>query len=333
MRLAHQRLLATALGTTLIAASAACAPKSSTDDAADYPSKPISFIVPAAPGGGWDSTARQLQETMKSSKLVDQNIEVINRDGGGGATGLSQLITKEKGDPYTLMVAGLVMIGALEQAESPLKVSQATAIATVTSETEAIVVRSDSPYKSIKDVVDAYKDDPKSVAFGGGSVGGSDQLVLGQLLKVAGTAPKDMKYIPYAGGGEAIAGILSGDVEVGVSGLSEFQGQIEGGKMRLLAISSDEKKEIDGKPVPTLMSEGYDVDFSNWRAVYAPPGISDSEREGITKLIDKVHESKQWKDVLAKQGWSDFYKSGDEATAFMKSEEARVKTVMKELGL
>lgn len=333
MRLAHKRLLATAMGTALIATSAACAPKSSNDDAAAYPSKSLSFVVPAAPGGGWDSTARQLQQTMKSAKLVDQSIEVVNRDGGGGATGLSQIMTKDKGDPYTLMIGGLVMIGALEQASSPLKVSQATAIATMTAETEAIVVKSDSPYKTIDDVLAAYKKDPKSVAFGGGSVGGSDQLVLGLLLKAAGEAPKDMKYIPYAGGGEAIAGILSGDVEVGVSGLSEFQGQIEGGKMRLLAISSDEKKEIDGKEVPTLKGEGYDVDFSNWRAVYAPPGISDSERESIIKLMDKVHESKQWKDVLTKQGWSDFYKSGDEATAFMKSEEARVKSVMKELGL
>ena len=333
MRLAHKRLLATAMGTTMIAAFAACAPESSSDDAADYPSKSLSFIVPAAPGGGWDSTARQLQQTMKSAKLVDQSIDVINRDGGGGATGLSQIVTKDKGDPYTLMVGGLVMIGALEQANSPLKVSDATAIATVTAETEAIVVRSDSPYKSIDDVIAAYKKDPRSVAFGGGSVGGSDQLVLGQLIQVAGGTPKDMKYIPYAGGGEAIAGILSGDVEVGVSGLSEFLGQIEGGKMRLLAISSDEKREVAGEEAPTLKGEGYDVDFVNWRAVYAPPGISADERDGITALIDKVHESKEWKDVLAKQGWADFYKSGDEATDFMKSEETRVKSVMKDLGL
>lgn len=327
------RVVAALAGASLLVTAAACGPAATKDDASGYPSKTVKIMVPAAPGGGWDLTGRNMQQVIQKDKIVDADVEVFNRDGGGGATGLSQLISKEKGDPYQLMIAGLVMIGALEQAKSPLELSQAEAIATLTSETEALVVKSDSKFKTVDDVVDAYKKDPKSVTFGGGSQGGSDHIVAGLLLQAADLEAKDMKYIGYAGGGEATAGILSGDVEVGISGVSEFEGQIEAGKMRLLAITSDEKRDVGGKAAPTLKDAGYDVDFVNWRAIFAPPGISDAERKSIIKMVDDVHKSTGWKGVLKEQGWTDDYRTGDDAQKFVESESKRIEGVLKDLGI
>lgn len=320
----------------LVIATAACSPPGSpgtgSQDAAGYPASPVTLLVPAAPGGGWDSTARSLQQVITEADLTDQPVEVVNREGGGGAIGLAQLTGQYQGDPNTLMLGGLVMVGALAQADSPLKVTDATAIATLTSETEAFVVRKDSPFTSVQQVVEQYAADPSSVIFGGGSAGGSDHIAVGLLLKAAGQQPAGMKYVGYAGGGEATAGILSGDVEVGVSGLSEFVGQIESGDMRLLAVTSD-AADVAGQPAPTLQAAGYDVDFVNWRALFAPPGISDAQKAAITDFVTKVHGTPQWTDILAKRGWTDDFRTGDEASAFVRSQSDTVTSTLQELGL
>ena len=319
---------------TLIVGSA-CAPGASKDrdDAANYPSKPIELLVPAKPGGGWDQTARGLQQVVQEAKLTEQSVEVINREGGGGATGLAELTTNDKGNPYQLMIGGLVMIGALKQANSPLKITDATTIATLTSEAEAFVVRADSPFQTIQDVIDAYRADPKSVVFGGGSVGGSDHLLVGLMLQAAQLPPAEMNYVGYSGGGEAIAGILSGDVKVGVSGISEFEGQIASGDMRVLAISSTDQIDIAGKTVPTLTGAGLDVDFVNWRAIFAPPGLSDAEVSAVAAFVDRIHATPQWAALLKKRGWTDDYRTGQDATAFVTDQQSQTATILEELSL
>ncbi|MGH3384587.1 MAG: Bug family tripartite tricarboxylate transporter substrate binding protein [Nocardioidaceae bacterium] len=331
-----RRSVVVTTGLALVVAAAGCEQSSDGGgggETTDYPSETIEIMVPAAAGGGWDLTGRNMQKVLQDEDISSEPVEVVNVEGGGGATGLSQLTSREKGNAHELMITGLVMIGALEQANSPVQLNAATPIATLTAESEAFVVPADSPYQSIADVVAAYEKDPKSVTFGGGSAGGSDHLVAGQLVQAAGAEPADLKYVGYSGGGEATAGILSGDVAVGVSGLSEFEPHIESGKMRLLAISTTDEIEVAGKPAPTLKDEGYDVDFANWRAVVAPPDISDGERDAIIEMVDTLHESEGWKAVLEEQGWTDFYRTGDEAKAYIDEETERISGLMEELGL
>jgi len=300
--------------------------------AEDYPSRTVEIMVPAAAGGGWDSTGRAMQDTLQSENIVEESVEVFNVEGGGGATGLSEL-QGEEGDPHQLMMTGLVMIGALKSASSPVSLEDTTPIATLTAEAEAFVVPADSQFQTIKDVVEAYQQDPKSVTFGGGSAGGSDQLVVAELMRAAGADPAAMKYVGYSGGGEATAGILSGDVEVGVSGYSEFEEQIEGGEMRLLALSTADTFEVGGEPAPTLQDAGYDVDFSNWRAVVAAPGLSDAQAQAVTDMVSQMHDTQTWKQHLQKNNWTDFFKTGAEAEQFFESETQRVNDIYQELGL
>ncbi|RYU13420.1 Bug family tripartite tricarboxylate transporter substrate binding protein [Nocardioides iriomotensis] len=324
--------VAAVLGTTLTLAACNQAAGGGAASSEEFPSKTVDIMVPAAAGGGWDSTARAMQKVIEDEDVVSEPVEVFNVEGGGGATGLSQL-QKDEGDPHALMVTGLVMIGALEQASSPVSFEDTTPIATLTSEAEAFVVPSDSQYESIEDVVAAYEKDPASVTFGGGSAGGSDQLVVAELMKAAGADPSQMKYVGYSGGGEAIAGILSGDVAVGVSGVSEFESQIEAGDMRLLAISTAETQEVAGEEATTLQDAGYDIDFSNWRALVAAPGLSDDAKEQVTEVVDELHGTQGWKDALEANGWADFYKTGDEAQEYIDSEVDRVAALYEDLGL
>ena len=327
-----RRLAALSSLAALTLVTAGCSSSDGGSGSADFPSESIEFMVPSGAGGGWDTTARAMAGVMEGDDLVQESVKVFNVEGGGGATGLAQL-QNSNGDPYAWMMTGLVMLGALEQADSGVTLEDSTPVAVMTSEAEAFVVPADSEYDSINDVVDAYLDEPSSVTFGGGSAGGSDQMVVAQLMVEAGADAGEMNYVPYDGGGEAIAGLLNGDVEVGVSGVSEFEEQIASGDLRLLAISTAETQEVAGEDAPTLADAGFDVDFSNWRGVVAAPDVSDDDQAAIGDLLDELHGTDEWADELEKNGWTDFYKTGDEAQQFFADEATRVSELYDELGL
>lgn len=291
-------------------------------------------MVPAAPGGGWDLTARQMQHVIQEDDfLPERSVSVVNVTGAGGAVGISKLVTKNRKDPHTLMITGLVMVGALTLNQSKITISDTTPIATLTAEQEVLVVKADSPLKSVKDLVEKYKADPSSVSWGGGTIGGTDHITAKTLVKAGGADPSKVKYISYSGGGEATAAILSGDVTVGISGVSEFEEQITAGKMRVLATSGTEPVSVGGKQLPTMKSEGYDAEVLNWRAIVAPPDIPAADRQRLIDFVTKVNTSPEWAEIRKKQGWTDFFKTGDEATKFIADETTRVEALLKELGI
>ncbi|WP_435201295.1 Bug family tripartite tricarboxylate transporter substrate binding protein [Janibacter sp. GS2] len=340
MTLTRTRRTVAAATTALFLAGGvgACSDSSEGGDAAGgdaeaFGSESIEFMVPSGAGGGWDSTARAMQKVMEDEEIVSGGINVSNVEGGGGATGLGQL-QNESGDGHQWMMTGLVMIGSLKQAGGELSLTEnATPIATLTSEAEAFVVPKDSDYQSIQDVIDDYEKDPKNVTWGGGSAGGSDQLVIAELLKTAELDAGAHTYVPYDGGGELLTGLSNGDVEVGSSGLSEFLPQIESGDLRLLAISTDEEIDIGGETAPTLIDEGYDMNFANWRGMVAAPGTSDEDIASITALLDEMRETDAWEKQLEQNNWTDFYKTGDEAADYYDSEVERVDALYKDLDL
>ena len=303
------------------------------DDASQpYPARQLSIMAPAAAGGGWDTTARAFQGASRAAKL-DDGIEVFNVEGAGGTLGLSELVSKSSGDPYQLMMTGLVMLGAIETNGTDVPITRTTPIATLITETEGVVVPADSKYRSFKELADDLKADPGSIRFAGGSAGSTDQLLLGELARVLGADPKATKYVAHSGGGEANAAILSGSVDAGISGLSEFVDQIEAGKMRLLAVSAPVDAEIDGKKPPTIKEEGVDVELTNWRMLVAPPGIDDAERERITGYVEQVLKSPAWAENVKRYDWQPFVKTGSELDEFVASEQQRVKQVVADLGI
>lgn len=302
------------------------------EQAVAYPTKTLQIMAPAGAGGGWDTTARSMQKALQDASLLNgQSAEVRNVTGAAGTIGLAELVTQHEKDAHQLMITGLVMIGGVVTNKSPVDLSKTTPIATLTAESEIIVVRKDSKYTSLKQLVDDVKANPTSVKWGGGSAGGTDQILVGLLAKAAGADAKAVakQYVAYSGGGETKAGLLSGDVSVGVAGTSEFADLIKAGTVRALAVSS--AKAEDG--VPSIKESGYDLELLNWRGIVAAPGISEGERKAIVGLIDKLHSSPAWQKTLTDKKWQDFYKSGDAAKSYFDSEAVRIKAVLNEIGL
>ncbi|BCJ49649.1 C4-dicarboxylate ABC transporter substrate-binding protein [Actinoplanes sp. NBRC 14428] len=330
------RLLAAAMAVTLVAAAAAGCEKDTAGgrSAAGYPSKTLQLMVPAAPGGGWDLTARTMQKVLTDDKLVGESVEVYNVTGAAGTIGLSQLVAKNSGDPHHLMVMGLVMVGGVVANKSPVKLDQVTPIATLTAEQEVVVVPANSRYRTLEQLMTDAKANPASVTWGGGSAGGTDQILVGLLAKAAGADPKAMKYVAYSGGGESKAALLAGDLTAAVSGQSEFKDLVAAGKVRALAVSGATGVDVGaGTPTRTIKEQGYDVELMNWRGIVAPPGIDGPAKEAVTALIDRLHGSPGWKAALQQQGWEDFYRSGDAAAAYFADENRRITTVLTDIGL
>jgi putative tricarboxylic transport membrane protein len=312
------------LSRTLIAAATALFATSA------FAQTELKIMAPAAPGGGWDQTARSMQQALTQSGLA-KSVQVTNVPGAGGTIGIAQFATGSKGDGNALMVNGFVMMGAILTNKAPVTLEQVTPIARLTGETEAIVVPADSPIKSARDLVNAIKADPAKVRWAGGSAGGVDHIAAGLIAKAAGADPTKINYIPFSGGGEALAAILGGKVTAGISGLGEFEGQIKAGKLRLIAVTSPTRRE--GMETPTLKDQGIDLEITNWRSVVAPPGISAEQRKTLTDTVDKMVKSQAWQEILKQKGWDDAYLSGDEFAAFLKAENARVREVLTSIGL
>lgn len=300
-------------------------------DGEDYPEGDVELMAPADPGGGWDQTARAMQSTLTESGVVEENVEVYNVGGAGGTIGLAQFVSDNAGDPNQLMVMGLVMVGAIQLNDSPVDLSQTTPIASLLTEWEAIVVPADSEYQTLEQLVEAFRADPGSISWAGGSAGSTDQILIGLLAQEVGVDPAEVNYIAHSGGGEANSAILSGGVSAGVSGLAEVRDQVEAGQMRLLAVSSDER--IEEADAPTIVESGYDLVVPNWRGVMAPPDISDEDREAIVGMIEEMHDTTEWQETLEANGWTDFFQTGEEYETFLDEENQRVRDVLGEMGL
>ena len=289
----------------------------------------IYIMAPAAPGGGWDGTARAMQEAMQGAGIA-RAVQVENVTGAGGTIGLAQFV-KKKGDAKALMATGLVMTGAIVTNKSPVNLSHVTPIARLTQEWQSIAVLKNSDIKTIQDLAQRLKVNPGAISWGGGSAGGADQMTAGLFAKAVGADPSKVNYVAHSGGGQAMATILGGHVTVGVNSASEFLDQVQAGQLRYLAVSSD--KRIAGIDAPTFKEVGIDLVFSNWRGVVAPPGITAAERQALAAAIDRMVKSTQWQDILKKRGWLDAYMPTEQFEAFLKNEDARVNETLRAIGL
>ena len=290
----------------------------------------LRIFVPAAPGGGWDQTARSMENALRGTQLI-KTAQITNVGGAGGAVGLPQFINQWKGQGNSLMVAGLVMVGSLIANKSQFNLAQVTPIARLTGEYQALVVPAGSPFKTAKQLVDALKADPGKVPVAGGSAGGTDHILIGMIAQAVGVPAAKVSYVAFAGGGPATAAILGSQVAAGVSGYGEFSEQIKAGKMRLLAISAPTRQA--GIDAPTLIEQGINVELANWRGCFAPPGVSAADRKTMTDMVLKMTASKEWADICAKQDWTQITLAGDDFGKYIAGETERIRGILKDLGL
>ena len=290
----------------------------------------LKITAPAAPGGGWDSASRSLQQVLTATGAA-KNVQVVNVPGAGGTVGLAQFVNNAKGDGNQLMVMGITMVGAVLTNKSPVSLDSVTPIARMTGDPLVVVVPANSPHKTMKDLAAALKADTSKVVWAGGSAGGADHILAGLVAKQAGGEAAKLNYVPFSGGGEALAEMLGGRVTAGVSGYNEFESQIKAGKLRALGVSTG--KRIEGVDVPTLKEQGLDVEVVNWRGVVAGPGISAPQKAALAAAVDKSLKSPEWAKISKARGWDDAYLNADAFAAFLKSDQARVKEVLTSIGL
>jgi putative tricarboxylic transport membrane protein len=306
---------------------------SASSDGAAAGSRPISqlkILVGTAPGGGFDLTARSGAQVAKQAQLA-RNVQVTNLAGAGGTIALNKLIN-DKGNGKQLQMMGLGVVGAVVSNKSKATLQDTTPIARLTQESDIIVVKADSKYKTLADLLADWKANPRKLPIGSGSaVGGPDHLATMFTAKAAGVDPKQVNHVSFDGGGELLTSVLGGQVAAGVTGVGEVTQQIEAGKLRALAVTGADR--VNGVDAPTLKEAGLDAEMVNWRGLVAPPALSAADKQTLLDFAAKLHDSSEWKAALKSNGWTDAYIAGDEFKSFIDSENTRVAGVLTELGL
>ena len=290
----------------------------------------LKMMIPANPGGGWDSTGRALGKALQDAGVA-ASVSYDNKGGAAGAIGLAQFVNANKGDPNALMTMGAVMLGGIITGKPPVALNQATALARITSEYNVFVLPAESKLKTMKDVVEQMKKDPGSVKWGGGSRGSTEHIAAAMIAREVGVDPAKINYVAFRGGGEATAAILGGNVTVGGSGYSEFAEYITTGKMKAIAVTSETR--IKGVDAPTLKEQGINVVIGNWRGVYGAPGITAEQRKTLIEMIVKATKSKAWAEAMAKNGWTPALLTGVEFEKFVDDEFASLRAVMVKSGM
>jgi putative tricarboxylic transport membrane protein len=290
----------------------------------------LKMMIPANPGGGWDTTGRALGKALIDAKAAD-SVTYDNKGGAAGALGLAQFVNGSKGDPNALMVMGAVMVGGIITGKPPVDLKTATPLARLTSEYNVYVLPANSPFKTMADVVAQLKKDPGSVKWGGGSRGSTEHIAAAMLAREVGVDPAKINYVAFRGGGEATAAILGGNVTVGGSGYSEFAEYIKSGKMKAIAVTSPTR--LKGIDVPTLKEQGINVELGNWRGVYGAPGISAEQRKNLIAMIERAIKTKSWQEAMVKNDWTPAVLTGDAFAHFVDEEFAKLRATMAKAGM
>lgn len=298
-------------------------------EAGNYPSGPVTVTAPAAPGSGWDTTARALVQTLQKEKLVESPLPVQNRPGATGSVWLSTMVTSYKGADDHLAMTSLPIMSNQIRGRTQYGYKDVTMIARLFTEYYIVVVPADSPYKSIDDLVNAIKKNPTSVPVG---AAGDDRLPFGLVVEAGGGNPQSINFINYEGGGEEITALLNGDVDAAVAGVSEFRGQLVAGKLRGLAVLRDKRLEAPLDSVPTAKEEGYDVTLANWRGVYGPPDMPDHAVKYWQEKLEKAMGTPTWKKFAERNQWETTYMDGERMRQYLDKTYAEVEKALQSIG-
>jgi len=290
----------------------------------------LRLMIPANPGGGWDLTGRALGQALQDAGQA-QSVTFENRGGAAGTIGLAQFYNARRADPDALMVMGAVMLGGIITGRPPVSITQLTPIARLTTEFNVFVLPADSPLRTMRDVVEQLRRDPGSVKWGGGSRGATEHVAAALIARASGVDAGRINYVPFRGGGEAVAAILGGNVTVGGSGLSEFLPHIQSGRMRAIAVTSEQR--LPGHNIPTLREQGIDVVIGNWRGVYGASGLTPAQRAALTERVQRATESQTWRTALQTNGWTPAFLSGPAFDQFVERDFARLRAVMAMSGM
>lgn len=321
--------------------SGASTPQASEGDASapaasKYPEKPIVVVAPSGAGGGWDKTARSVVKILSENKMIGQTMTVENKPGGGGAVFMAEYATKDVKDNYKLFVSSppILINNLKKEGNSPFGYKDTTPLAQLTKDYGAIVVSADSKFQDMKSLIDALKADPTKVTVAGGSAPGSmDHLIAVLPAFKSGIDPKQVKYVSYDGGGEAMTALLGKNADVIATDASSVGEYLKAGKIRVLGFSSPERLGGDLKDIPTMKEQGIDAEFNIWRGVFGPKEMSADALAFWDNKLKELSDSETWTKELQMNTWEKDYRNANDFKVFLGEQEKLIQEMLTALGM
>lgn len=275
----------------------------------------LRIVIPANPGGGWDQTGRALGAALTSSGMVDKVI-YENIGGKGGTIGLAEYTKRYGSDPNSLLIGGMVMVGALALNKASADLKQVQTLARLTSDYLVVAVPADSPINSPKALAQAMRENLHALAIAGGSAGGVDHMYAGMLARVSKANAEQLQYKPFPGGNDVLQSLLQKQVQVGISGYSELRDALQSRKLRALGVSS--RRAMFG--IPSMRDQGIDAEMSNWRAVMTGKNVPPERTKQLLAAIEYASNQDNWKQSLASNSWNASWMTGKALQDFMEIE-------------
>ena len=293
-----------------------------------YPTRHIELVSPTGAGGGSDLVARMVAEIVAKEKLLPQQIVVQNRAGGGGAVG-AQYVAGRRGDPYVFMQAATALVTIPIRTGLDVGIDKFQPLGVIGFDLNSIAVAENSPYRTLKELLDAARDKPKTISVGTTSPGGNAHVMMYRLEQLTGAR---FNIVSFKSGAETVTGVMGGHIQLTAENLGEVIGQVEAKKLRLLAVPS--AKRIPGLPnVPTLKEQGYDIQAGAVRGFVAPAGIPRDAVKVLEDTLAKVHKSAAWRDYMARNMYEDIYMNADEMGKFLATQKTEMTQFFKDIGL
>ena len=304
--------------------------------AQDFTPENPECIAPANPGGGWDFTCRQVGKTMQDTGLIDSTMQVVNMAGGGGGVAYAEVVNKRGGDDDLIVAASSATATRLAQGAFPGNtMDDVRWLGSVGADYGVIAVAADSDIQDLPALMDMIKEDPTSVSIGGGSaVGGWDHLKVLIAAQAAGVEDvRQVKYIAFDGGGEAVTQLLGGSLQAFTGDLSEATGFMESGDIRVVALLAPERLEGEFSDLPTATEQGIDAVGANWRGFYGPGDMSDEAYDWWAATIGEMYASDEWKAIMETNGLAPLDLTGADFQQFVADSVAEIESLSREIGI
>ena len=275
----------------------------------------LRIVIPANPGGGWDQTGRALGAVLTSCGTVDK-VVYENIGGKGGTIGLAEYTKRYGSDPNSLLIGGMVMVGALALNKKSAELQQVQPLARLTSDYLVVAVPTDSPLANPKALAKAMRENLPALTIAGGSAGGVDHMYAGMLARLAKANAEQLQYKPFAGGNDVLQALLQKQVQVGISGYSEFREALQAGKLRALGVSS--RRAMFG--IASMRDQGLDAEMSNWRAVFTGKNLPAERAQQLLAAINHASNQDSWKQALVSNNWNSSWQTGKALHEFLEVE-------------
>jgi putative tricarboxylic transport membrane protein len=323
--------------TKVLAAAAALVwiamPAAAPAASAWVPDQPVEIVVGTSAGSGSDTTARWMQRWLREKKLVEAPLNVNNRPGGGGTIALTYL-NQHAGNGHYIMVSSPSILTNHITGRTPMKYSDATPLAQIGAESVVFSVRAESPLKTAKDLAARLKADPGSLSFSIGVAAGShNHIAVAEVAKAVSADIRKLKVVAFSGSADGLAALLGGHIDVAASPASGVLAHVRAGRLRILAVSAEQRMTGELASVPTWTELGIRAVAANWRSVIGPKGLSEQQVAYWDDVLGRLAKLPEWRQDLEAKAVEPTYLNSRDTRRRMDAEHAQLTAVLTELGL